>query len=881
MKKIVSVLLCLVLLLGLWVVPANAAADVTYTVTTDHQGPLYCGDEITFTVEIIGTAKVTQIGFNKPQFDTDVFEYVADDPDTDDDDAIVITITDALVSSADRVDGLVALWQKAKTLPGKLEIGKITLKVKAEAPEGATEVTALQVSAKNGGTTVESALQAATVSVAHTWDNGVVTLQPTCKDEGVKTYTCTACNATKTEAVEKTTNHSYGDWTKVDDAEHKHVCSVCSKEETAAHNWNSGVVTTPEDCGNDGVKTYTCVDCNATQTEVIPATGLHTAGAWEVVDNDTHKRVCTVCGGNEETAPHAWDNGVVTKEPTATEDGVRTFTCDDCSATKDEAFSVTYEIVADKDALKRGEEITYTIYISSSKALTNVDFSLGLDSSIFEIVSGDMLLGEDGTFSAESGFSVAFAEPQMVDGKVVLGTITVKVKEDAAFGNVTVNGDSVAQGDSGEQLKYVFAGVPTVKIECDVHTFLEWNKVDDAEHKGVCSVCGKEETVAHAWDNGVVTTPNDCGNDGVMTYTCVCDATKTEVIPATGEHTIGAWTKVDNDTHKRACTKCGQKVETAAHVWDNGVVTTPNNCGKDGVKTYTCECGATKTETVPATGAHKYDAGKVTTEATETKAGVKTYTCEVCGATKTEAIPATGVHAYGAWEKDDANNHKSVCAGCNDVKKAPHKWDAGKVTAEATATKAGQKVYTCADCGATKIEQIPATGTHVFGAWEKDDANNHKRVCSACNEVEKAAHKWDAGKVTAEATATKAGQKVYTCADCGATKIEQIPATGIHVFGAWEKDDANNHKHVCSVCNEVEKAAHKWDEGKVTVEATETKTGVKTYTCADCGATKTEEIAKTSPVTADAMNPALCMILMVLAFAGVAVVTIGKKKYCN
>ncbi len=38
---------------------------------------------------------------------------------------------------------------------------------------------------------------------AHTWDAGVVTTQPTYTETGVKTYTCTNCGATKTEAIDK------------------------------------------------------------------------------------------------------------------------------------------------------------------------------------------------------------------------------------------------------------------------------------------------------------------------------------------------------------------------------------------------------------------------------------------------------------------------------------------------------------------------------------------------------------------------------------------------------------------------------------------------------------------------------------------------------
>ena len=41
------------------------------------------------------------------------------------------------------------------------------------------------------------------VREAHTWDAGVVTVAPTTTTEGIKTYTCTICNGTKTEVIEK------------------------------------------------------------------------------------------------------------------------------------------------------------------------------------------------------------------------------------------------------------------------------------------------------------------------------------------------------------------------------------------------------------------------------------------------------------------------------------------------------------------------------------------------------------------------------------------------------------------------------------------------------------------------------------------------------
>ena len=52
----------------------------------------------------------------------------------------------------------------------------------------------------------------------HYWNSGVVTTEPTHTAKGERTYTCTYCGATKTEPVEKTSEHSYGDWEIVTEA---------------------------------------------------------------------------------------------------------------------------------------------------------------------------------------------------------------------------------------------------------------------------------------------------------------------------------------------------------------------------------------------------------------------------------------------------------------------------------------------------------------------------------------------------------------------------------------------------------------------------------------------------------------------------------------
>ena len=92
------------------------------------------------------------------------------------------------------------------------------------------------------------------------------------------------------------------------------------------------------------------------------------------------------------------------------------------------------------------------------------------------------------------------------------------------------------------------------------------------------------------------------------------------------------------------------------------------------------------------------------------------------------------------------------------------------------------------------ITQTAAAHEHIEAIDAKVDATctepgkTEGKHCSVCNEVLVAQeeipatdHKWDNGKVTKEPTATEDGVKTYTCANCGETKTEVIPATGAEI----------------------------------------------------------------------------------------------------
>ena len=163
------------------------------------------------------------------------------------------------------------------------------------------------------------------------------------------------------------------------------------------------------------------------------------------------------------------------------------------------------------------------------------------------------------------------------------------------------------------------------------------------------------------------------------------------------------------------------------------VVTAPT-CTEKGYTTHTCACGDSYVDTYVDALGHAWDNGKVTKEPTETETGVKTFTCTRCGETKTETIPKlTHEHSY----KDvvtaptcTAKGYTTHTCACGDsyvdtyVDALGHAWDSGKVTKQPTATEAGIRTYTCTRCGETKTETISATGCPSAGFTDVPGEDN-------------------------------------------------------------------------------------------------------------------------------------------------------------
>ncbi|MBD5089144.1 MAG: hypothetical protein HDT30_10115 [Clostridiales bacterium] len=157
-----------------------------------------------------------------------------------------------------------------------------------------------------------------------------VTKEPTCKEEGIRTYSC-SCGDSYTESI-PVLNHSYTNW-KSDETNHWHECSSCGdKKDTTIHTEDSGTVTKQPTETETGIRTYSCSVCQRElRTEIIDKLDhTHTYKAEWKSDEKNHWHECSSCGDKKDTTTHTEDSGTVTKQPTETETGIRTYSCSVC-----------------------------------------------------------------------------------------------------------------------------------------------------------------------------------------------------------------------------------------------------------------------------------------------------------------------------------------------------------------------------------------------------------------------------------------------------------------------------------------------------------------------------------------------------------------------
>lgn len=287
----------------------------------------------------------------------------------------------------------------------------------------------------------------------------------------------------------------------------------------------------------------------------------------------------------------------------------------------------------------------------------------------------------------------------------------------------------------------------------------------------VCSNCKKEfrteletDPTAHQYDDGTVIEPT-CSTDGYTVYTCqLCKNTKHEDYKPRTEHvyedTVVKSTCQMQGYTIHQCKNCDYSytdtwTEPLEHDYE-ATVKAPT-CTERGYTYYSCKnCGYSYRDNYVGAQGHKYT--KTVTAPTCTAEGYTENICSVCGVsyisnykeatghdyevkvkkptcteegytlltckncdyeTKSDIRSAKG-HNYEETITESTCTTKGfityTCTDCGDSHKgketdlAPHKWDKGTVTKQATYLLNGIIEYKCADCDAEYTEEIPMLG---------------------------------------------------------------------------------------------------------------------------------------------------------------------------
>ena len=639
----------------------------------------------------------------------------------------------------------------------------------------------------------------ATAALGHEYEEKVV--KPTCVAEGYTNMVCKTCKDTYVKEDSKT---------EIDPNGHKKVqvgvllaatctsqgvakmgCEYCEaglgyEAIPAGHKWDKGTVTTPATCEKDGVKTYACTVCGVNPTAAeIKAAKLDT-----VVP-----------------AGHSLDKGTITTAATCGKDGVKTYKCANCDYTKTEAVKATgkhsYEVkIVDATCV----DIAYVA--SVCKVCGDVESKIAVDGSValghnFK----ESLLAADCKNAQRVEYACTRCDYSYTEETKIPGTNALGCDWDAGV---------------------VF------EAECGVEGYTLYT----------CKRCGETEKrdMVPALEHEYVATKTaaTCAATGKIEMICkfcktIDEDAEVEILEKDPSNHTPVQDKILQEATcdaygvaKMVCKDCGaglgyQAIDPA-HKMDDGKITTPATCVKDGVKTYSCTvCSYKETEAVEA--AHKYNDGVITTPATCGKDGVKTYTCSVCVATTeghsyTEVIPATGEHNFiETIIPADCENPAMAgmaCSVCHQPEtelsivtgseKLGH--DLKDELLAADCTNAQRVRTTCSRCDYEVIEEtgLEAAKGHTFSKFYNVDTNGkHRGMCSVCKKLV-TEDCVNGEEFVVEATCQNGTQIYADCEVCGKTNL--VDDNGV-------KAPEN----------------HKFDKETVLVAATCNSEGISKFTC--------------------------------------------------
>ena len=397
---------------------------------------------------------------------------------------------------------------------------------------------------------------------SHTWvkqDN----IPATCEKGELEVEKCSVCGETKETEISDPLGHDYGEWVVIK----KPTCTKYGLNKRYCKRCNDFEVDTPEPTGHQHTKII----------DQKPATCEEKGYTGDVYCEDC--RIIIQDGKEIAATGHDWDDGKITKEPTQTSTGIKTYTCKTCKKTKEEIIPMLKGHHWDQGTITK--QPTCTEQGEKTYKCTDEDC--------------------DETYT-ESIPATGHKNTKVLNQK-----------------NATCESEGYTGDTYCDDCKQIIKAGKT--ISPTGHT---WNdgmvkKAATCESEGIevyiCKTCKKtkEETIAPTGH------------------------TKTEI-----RNKKAATCKEEGYTGDTYCVTCGKKLasgETIAktdHDWT--ITETEATCEHDGMKTYTCDiCGTTKSEPIKASG-HKFGAWTTTKEADVFSKEEQKRTCSICGKTETRTI---------------------------------------------------------------------------------------------------------------------------------------------------------------------------------------------------------------------------------------------------
>lgn len=379
----------------------------------------------------------------------------------------------------------------------------------------------------------------------HVWDEGTVTTPATCAVEGVKTFHCSHCDETKTEAIPKLLEHT----------------------------WNSGEVLLEATCTADGKMKYTCTVCNATEEKTIDKSGAHTYSV-EKLDSENHKYVCSC--GDSYTEAHGWADSTRV-EPTHLTEGLETSSCSVCGEVKEEVLDKlpehTYTTIEyyDEHNHKGICECTHELLIEHNfeEEIAQEPGCLTAGSKTISCSGCDHMeiveleaLGHDWDIdepTCESGQTCALCQattPALVHEYELIATIAVSCE---------------ANGYEEFECIHCHDTYQNITLHSTGHNVTNWKKVESAQplsntcqseehYEGKCKSCGntveKTEIVEKHTYTVTVSVEAKCNDDGIKLFECdYCDHSKEEPYSNPDAHNYSE-TSVNGNVITYTCSHC-------------------------------------------------------------------------------------------------------------------------------------------------------------------------------------------------------------------------------------------------------------------------------------------------------------------------------------